>query len=164
MRRGRLVVRYRALPISFVPRGFNKHAGPDPKRLHQRRSRTTRVPAQRCARLPRATQCPQPSVSVRQPHPTPHYVIDSMCMHVGICVQRSPPPRTAPHVCSAAALPPQVSSSSHTGMLASPERRLSRTYGVACFLTPILAPPPSCLTLARVNKPTRAPFMSARPP
>ena len=27
-------------------------------------------------------------------------------------------------------------------MLASPERRLFRTYGVACFLTPILAPRP----------------------
>jgi len=70
----------------------------------------------------------------RIPRPT-------MCMHVRICVLRSPPPRTAPHVCSAAARPPQVSSSSHTGMLASPERRLSRTYGVACFQTPILAPP-----------------------
>ena len=37
MRRGvSTFLPYRFKPISFVPRGFNKHAGPFPKRLHQK--------------------------------------------------------------------------------------------------------------------------------
>ena len=139
-------------------RGFNKHAGPDPKRLHQKTLAYQRSAAH----------------GYHGPHnddlnplclsgtAASHAPLCACMWGYAFCVVRLPGRRhmyVLPRLGRLKYPPPHIQVCSQAQSAACREHTESHASRPQ-----YLPPPPSCLTLARVNKPSRAPFMSARPP